>query len=63
MDVKVDNKIYRGTECLVMVKLTEQDKWNIAHMDEDATIYSMFPEEKYAVGAVLVELELFKEEV
>lgn len=63
MDVKVKGTIYRGMDTLVMVKLTEQDKWNIANMAPDATVYSMYPQELYSIPQVLNELEMFKGEV
>lgn len=63
MDVKVANRIHRGMNELVMVKLTDQDKWNIAHMAPDATVYAMYPMELYPVDEVFRELEIFKGEV
>lgn len=61
MDIKVDGKIYRGAETLVMIKLTKQDKINISNMAPGATVYSMFPD-SYTVEEVEAALKEFKEE-
>jgi len=49
MIVYVDNglkepKRIDPNEVAVAIILTEQDKWNIAHMPEDMTVYCVYPE-------------------
>ncbi len=62
MDIKVDGKIYKGEDILVMVKLTQQDKENIKNMPPNCTIYSMYPGLTYTKKQVVKELEIFKAE-
>jgi hypothetical protein len=48
MKVKVGNKIYDAENEPVMVILTDMDKYNIACMADDATMYAAAPEDYFS---------------
>jgi len=43
MKVKIGNKTYNAEEEPILLILSQQDKSNIAHMDNSATHYCAFP--------------------
>lgn len=47
MKIKVGDEIYDANDEIIMVILSKEDKINILNMDERATKYCAFPEDKY----------------
>jgi len=47
MKVKVGDTIYDPEDVFIMVILNEGDKFNISHMEPEATKYASFNPEKY----------------
>lgn len=45
MKVKVGNKVYTSVDQPIMVILSDQDKFNIAHMAPEATRYAEFDDD------------------
>ena len=45
MKIKVGNKVYSSEDQPIMIILTERDKFNIAHMAPEATMYAEFSDD------------------
>lgn len=44
MKVKIGDKFYDAEEQPVMIIMTPDDKFNLAHMASEATMYAVFPD-------------------
>lgn len=45
MQVKIGNEVFDAEEIPILLILSDKDKFNISHMDPEATKYATFPED------------------